>query len=413
MSPRFVARVWPVALLLFTGHAAHAEFNPAGRSKKPKPVVHPAAPAARSPRPAASPGPAAAPTHAPVAAGDAPKRDQPEAKGPNSEALIQRYTGIVLAQPGADFPLQRLAELYRERDGKLDALLVDLGKRAEAGGSTRYAALVAEAGLEKLEGRPERAQAAYERAIGEDPKNPIAVVALARMLNERGDKPGARARFEQALPALKDDADREQVLRTLLGLCLDLKDYDAAKHYHEDLVKRAGGSFFVRAELGRELLARGAYERAAAEYKTVVRAANGDNRVLAPALRDYGKALEKLGKIDEALVQYRHALDIAGESGVRREIEAAIVDTYRQKDRLPELIGELEKRQSSRADDLRTLGALYEETGQVEKALATYRRALAADSKDLATHLKVVHLLEVRGDLEQAISEYDALIRAA
>jgi len=165
VSLRFVARVWPVALLLFAGHAAHAEFNPAGRSKKPKPAVHPAAPNAGTPKPATSPGPAAAATRAPAPTptSEAPKRDQPEPKGPNSEALIQRYMGIVLAQPGADFPLQRLLELYRERDGKLDALLVDLGKRAEAGGSTRYAALVAEAGLEKLEGRPERAQAAYER----------------------------------------------------------------------------------------------------------------------------------------------------------------------------------------------------------------------------------------------------------
>ena len=339
--------------------------------------------------------------------------DKPDAKGPSNEALIQRYTGIVLAQPGADFPLQRLLDLYRERDGKLDALLADLGRRAEAGGGTRYAALVAIAGLEKLEGRPDRAQAAYERAIGEDAKNPIAVVALARMLNERGDKPAARARFEQALPALKDDADREQVLRTLLGLCLDLKDYDSAKRYHVELVKRAGGSFIVRAEFGRELLSRGVYERAAAEYKTVVQAATGDNRVLAPALRDYGKALEKLGKRDDALTQYRRALSLAGESGVRREIVAAIVDSYRQRDRLPELITEMEKRASASAEDLRTLGGLYEETGQVEKALLAYRRALAADSKDLATRLKVVHLLEVRGDLEQAIGEYDALIKAA
>jgi len=73
----------------------------------------------------------------------------------------------------------------------------------------------------------------------------------------------------------------------------------------------------------------------------------------------------------------------------------------------------MEKRASASAEDLRTLGALYEETGQVEKALAAYRRALAADGKDLATRLKVVHLLEVRGDLEQAIGEYDALIKAA
>ena len=419
MSFRAYARFWPAALLLFAGHAAHAEFNPQGRSKKPKPAVHPPAAHGTPPaRPAGSkPGAATPQSATPVAAAtpasESPKRDKPEAKGPSSEALIQRYTGLVLAQPGADFPLQRLLELYRERDGQLEGLLADLAKRVEAGGATRYAALVAIAGLEKLEGRPERAQAAYERAIGEDPKNPIAVVALARMQNERGDKAAARVRFEQALPALKDDADREQVLRTLLGLCLDLKDYDSAKRYHEQLVKRAGGSFFVRAEFGRELLARGAYQRAADEYKIVARAATGDNRVLAPALRDYGKALEKLGKTDEALTQFRRALELAGESGVRREIVSAIVDSYRQKDRLPELIGEFEKRQSAQAEDLRTLGALYEETGQVDKALATYRRALNADGKDLATRLKVVHLLEVRGDLEQAIAEYDALIRAA
>jgi len=416
VSLRVLARLWPVAALLLAAQPARAEFNPQGRSKKPKPALHPAAPAAR-PRtantpPATPPGPAAASSAAPSDA-DATKHDKSDAKGPSSEALIKRYMGIVLAQPGADFPLQRLLELYRERDGQLDGLIADLTQRAEAGGTTRYAALVARAGIERFEGRTDRAQAAYERAIGEDPKNPIAFEALARMFNEQGDKAQARARFEQALPALKDDADREQVLRTLLGLCLDLKDYDGAKRYHEELVKRAGGSFFVRAELGRELLARGVYDRAAAEYKTVVRAAAGDNRVLAPALRDHGKALEKLGKTDEALAEFRRALELAGESGVRHEIEQAIVETYRQKDRLPELISELEKRSSARADDLRTLGSLYEETGQVEKALLAYRRALAADGKDLATRLKVVHLLEVRGDLEQAITEYDALIRAA
>jgi tetratricopeptide (TPR) repeat protein len=327
--------------------------------------------------------------------------------------LIARYMGIVLAQPGADFPLQRLIELYRERDGKLDGLLADLDQRVASAGGSHYAALIARAGIEKFDGHPERAQASYERAIGEEPKNAIAILALARMLNERGDKQQARQRFEQAMPAIKDDAEHEQVLRTLLGLCLDLKDFDAAKRMHEELVKRSNGSFFVRAELGRELLARGDYQRAAAEYKLVVRAASGDNRVLAPALRDYGKALAKLGKTEEALTELRRARDLAGESGVRREVGDAIVEIYRNEERLPQLISELEKQNSSQPDALRTLGALYEETGQVEKAIAMYRRVLQSDAKDLSTHLRVVHLLEVRGDLDQAIAEYDALIRAA
>jgi len=235
VSSRASTRFWPVALLIFSAHAAQAEFNPQGRTKKPRPTTHPAAP---GPKAAPGPGPhTPAPGRAAVPAStkapsETPPQAPTEAKGPSREALIQRYTGVVLSQPGADFPLQRLLELYRERDGKLDGLIADLARRAEAGAGTGYSALVAIAGVEKLEGRPERAEAAYERAIGEDPRNPIAVVALARLLHERGDPAAARTRFEQALPALKDDADREQVLRTLLGVCLDLKDYDGAKRYH-------------------------------------------------------------------------------------------------------------------------------------------------------------------------------------
>lgn len=413
---RALSRVCLAALLLVcAAETARAEFNPEGRGKKrpagATPPVRPGPPKPRPPAPAAA---GSSPAGAKPASDASKPPDKPkEAAGPSSEALIARYTGIVLAQPGADFPLQRLIELYRERDGKLDALIADLEQRAGQGGATRYAALIARAGIEKFDGHPERAQASYERAIGEDPKNAIGILALARMLQERGDKTQARQRFEQALPAIKDDAEREQVLRTLLGLCLDLKDYDAAKRAHEELVKRANGSFFVRAELGRELLGRGEYQRAAAEYKLVVRAASGDNRVLAPALRDYGKALAKLGKTEEALTELRRARDLAGESGVRREVGEAIVEIYRAEERLPQLIAELEKQGGGQPDGLRTLGALYEETGQVEKAIATYRRVLQSDAKDLATRMRVVHLLEVRGDLDQAIAEYDALIRAA
>ena len=68
-------------------------FNPAGRSKKPKPAVGNAATA--------------------ESAG-------PKGEGQSKEALIARYLGIVLAQPGAEFPLERLTQLYRERDGNLD-----------------------------------------------------------------------------------------------------------------------------------------------------------------------------------------------------------------------------------------------------------------------------------------------------
>src|SRR6185436_2875407 len=148
----------------------------------------------------------------------------------------------------------------------------------------------------------------------------IPVLALAQLCVDRGDKAEARRYFDQALPLLSAGVDKEQTLRALLGLALDLKDYDGAKKYHRELVALAKGSFFVRAELGRELLLRNEHERAVAEYRDVLKAAAGDNRVLAPALRDLGRALAKLGKHAEAMKVLNQALAAAGgQAGVRRE----------------------------------------------------------------------------------------------
>lgn len=397
-------------LLCAVAVPAAAQFNPQGRSKKPK--------GAQTTKPAARPSGASKPQKPAAGTGaTAEPRADPsrgaEPKGPSTDALIARYMGIVLSQPGVDFPLQRLAELYRSRDGNIDALVAELEKRAADPGANRYNALVALAGVYKLDSMPDRAIATYERAITEQPRNPIGLSALARLLVDRGDKAGARKRFEQALAETREDAAREQILRLLMGLALDLKDFEGAKRYHKDLVNRARGSFFVRAELGRELLNRNEYDKAVTEFQSVVQAAAGDNRVLAPALRDYGRALAKVGRHKEAIRELERALAAAGESGVRREIYDTIVDIYRKQDRLPELVAKFEKDPAPSVDELRLLASLYEETGQMEKALATYRKALGRDGKDIATRLKLVHLLEVRGELDAAIKEYDALIRAA
>ena len=146
----------------------------------------------------------------------------------------------------------------------------------------------------------------------------------------------------------------------------------------------AKGSFFVRAELGRELMLRGEYERAAAEYEDVVKAAAGDNRVLAPALRDLGQALAKLGKRKEALddaAQARLAHRRLAGRACAREIYEIIVEVYRAEDRLRELITELEGQHAHDFEQLRMLGGLYEETGQVDKALETYKKALAQEAR--------------------------------
>ncbi len=377
-----------LALALVSAPAWSDDFDPHGRHRHPPPP----------------------PKHTPAPPGAAAP---PPAAVPPSAALIERYTRIVLAQPGAAFPLQRLAQLYRDRDGSLKDLATDIERRASTPGPDQYAATIALAGIAKLDGRTDEAIAAYRRAIELRPNDPVGILALAHALQDRAD-PTARAEFDRALALQTAPADREQTLRTLMTLALDAKDYEDAKKWHEILVGMHSISLLVRGELARELYARGEYERAETEFTQLVDAARGDNRALAPALKDLGKTLAREHKNGEAVATLKRALAVAGaEAGVRGEVYEAITEIYRADQRLPEWVTTLEAEHPGDFLRLALLASLYEETGDAAKALATYRRALAVNPRQIDLRLRMIRLLESQGELDRAIAEYDGLIRAA
>src|SRR5690606_9989578 len=126
-----------------------------------------------------------------------------------------------------------------------EKLVAEFEKKAATSGASQWNALVALAGIYKQDGQHARAVSTYEKAIAQKPNDPTAPLALAHVLNDRGDKAGAHKWFEKALPLIKEAAEREQVLRTLMQLSLDLKQFDKAKKFHKELVTRAKGSFFV------------------------------------------------------------------------------------------------------------------------------------------------------------------------
>lgn len=388
--------------------ASAQDFDPRGRRRPPKPPT-------AQPRDSGGPGPRRPPPKAGSdGASAAPGRPGPGDEPSGRGALIDRYTRIVLQQPGSPFPLQRLAQLYRERDGGIEALVRDFEARAAQSGTEQWAATVALAGIYKIDGRGDDAVKAYERALTERPDDPAALLALARVHQERGATDAARARYEQALAKQTNAAEREQTLRTLMALSLDAKDWDGAKRAHAQLVRAQPTSLFLKGELGRELFARGEYERAEAEFKELVAASTGDNRTLAPALKELGRAQAKADKADEALATLRRALSAAGaEAGVRAEIYEIITEIHRARQNLPVLVKQLEAERPNDFARLALLGSLYEETGDAANALATYRRALAINPRHIDLRLKLVRLLQSQGELDKAIAEYEGLIRAA
>lgn len=381
-------------LALATSSPARAQdFDPRGRHH-PHPAQHPPPRGGGHPH-ASSPG-------------------SPAAGGPSRTALIDRYTRVVLAQPGAAFPLQRLAQLYRDRDGNIAKLVADFETRAANPGTDRYAATVALAGLYKVDGRVQDAIATYEKAIALKGDDATAILALARLDQDRGDLSPARALYERALVLQTAKPDKEQTLRTLMGLALDAKDWDGAKKFHRQLVALEPTSLFVKGELGRELYDRGEYERAESELQQVVDAAAGDNRALAPALKDLGRAQAKAHENEKALATLERALATCGaQSALRAEIYEIITEIYRADQRLPVLVKKLESEHPNDFARLALLGSLYEETGDSAKAIATYKRALAIDPRQIDLRLRMIRLLQANGDLDQAIAEYEGLIRAA
>ncbi|MDP8999549.1 MAG: tetratricopeptide repeat protein [Myxococcota bacterium] len=346
------------------------------------------------------------------------QNDQPASaaaqNAPSPALLVERYTRIVLSQPGASFPLQRLLQLYRERDGNIAKLVADLETRAAQSGPDQYAATVSVAGLYRLDGRTQDAVATYEKAISLKSSDPTAILALARLHQDRGDLAPARARYEQALPLQKTQVDKEQTLRMLMQLALDEKDWEAAKRFHTTLVSLEPNSLFVKSELGHELFARNEFVRAETELTDVASAAVGDNRALAPALRELGRAQAKAHENQAALGTLKKALSAAGaQSALRAQIYETIAEIYRADQLLPVLISQLEGEHPNDFGRLALLGELYEETGDSPKAIDTYKRALANSPQQLDIRVRMIRLMQANGDLDKAIVEYEALIRAA
>jgi tetratricopeptide (TPR) repeat protein/HEAT repeat protein len=405
MKSSRVSLIAGVVLLL--GVPAFAQdFDPNGRHKHPpaNPGSHPG-----GNKPPAHPGgtkPPANPTN--------PNNSSTPDSGASSAVLIDRYTKVVLSQPGSQFPLQRLAQLYRDRDGNLTKLTTEFETRAATAGADQYASTVTLAGIYKIDGRIDDAAKTLEKAIAQKPSDAAAILTLAHLQQDRGDNDAARKRFEQALTLQTLQADKEQTLRTLMAIALDAKDWPGAKGYHQQLVKIEPTSLFVRGELGRELFTRGEYERAEVEFKDLVAASQGDNRTLAPALKNLGQAQAKAHENTEALATLKKALNAAGqEAAVRAEIYETITEIYRADQKLPTLIAEMESERPSDFARLALLGSLYEETGDAVNALKTYQKALAVSPRNIDLRLKMVRLLQAQGELDKAIAEYEGLIRAA
>jgi tetratricopeptide (TPR) repeat protein len=386
--------------LVLYAPTTYGDFDPRGRRAK-RPAASPASPAAKRPK-------TSLPNSPQAQSGDETRN--PATQRPN-DVLIARYTSAALQRPGDVFPLQRLAELYRERDGNLNSLVSEFEEKLSAS-PDNLGALLALGWFNFAEGRADAALALLTRAAKAHPDNPAPLLAIAAAHEQEGRTDEVALVLERVLPLQTNTSEREQTLRKLRSLALDRKDVEAAKGFHRELLSKAADSTFVRGELGRELLLRDLFTEATTEFERVARASVGDNRALAPVLLDLGRAQAGAQAPDAAIATLQKALSIAPrDSGLRRDVLTALVAVYRNANRLAEFIAYLERNRGSDFSQHVLLADLYVDAGRLEDGLKAYQAALQQNTRDIDTRIKLVRLLELRGDLKAAIAEYRKLIR--
>lgn len=323
--------------------------------------------------------------------------------------LLERYLGIVLADPQAGFALDRLVELRRTRDGGLEGLRADL-TALTADPVRGFAAHMVLGHLAHRSGLREDALRAYQAAAQLRPEDATALVAIGRVLGELG-RPDAASYLERALDRMPNGQRRDDLVRELGRLAIARQDYDAARALFDRLAR--GGNAWEQAEYARALRDANQHARAAAELTRLLGLARGDARATAPLLRDLGRAQLDIGDVDTAIETLARARAAATDAGLVAEIDDLRVEVHRRAGRLDALAAELAARGSSDPAVAALLGRLYDELGDTERALEQYRKAARGRPRDVDLLLQIAQLASRAGRLDEVVATYRELVRIA
>lgn len=304
--------------------------------------------------------------------------------------------------------MDRLLSLYRESEGGLDGLATELETRRSSAPSAALDLVLAR--LSREAGRLDEARARYEAVLAAHPEELRAELGLATLDRGAGDLSSARQHLMRAAEHATG-TEREELLRSIGELSLDLGDFDGASAAYAEL-GRGARSVHLRGELARALAARGEHARAITAYRDVARDVSGDARVLSPLLVEIARSELALGQLDEAITTLDDARTRAAPSaGIRGEIAALMLDAQRRRGTLDALITAWSSARG--AEERLTVAQALDELGRDDEAIAAYGRAIGARPRDAEARLGQIRVLLRSGRIDDAIAGYRALLRVA
>ncbi len=277
-----------------------------------------------------------------------------------------------------------LEEFYAATD-KWDELIRTLERESESKDSTdaeKIDLLFRAARLwETKKDQAQRAARAYEKVLSMDENNLDAAVALSPIYEQAGDAKKLVRVYEVRLGHAQEPAERIHLLREA-GLLYEEKlraPQDAFARFLEAF-KTDPTQEIVREDVERLAEATNGWDEAIAAYGEAIAAAVDEDVQIDLRLM-LGRLLTKVGKIDDAIAQYRAVYDARGDN---MEAIGALETLYRQTQKYRELLDVYERRMELEEDPDARRQLAYGRASLWEKELADPANAVDAYQAILA-----------------------------
>jgi tetratricopeptide (TPR) repeat protein len=352
---------------------------------------------------------------APAAPALAQSGDWGVTRDPFDKTVVARYKALLAKNPHDASALAKLLEMYR-RYKNVDLLKSEYDKVLEKNGSD-WSALVVMGRLHRTIGDEARARELLARAVAVKESDAQSWLLIGELDKGASKSKEARAAYEKALAHATAKDMKKRALRALADLALATGDNEAANGYFKRFLELDPNNAQLWLERGDAMLAAGKRDVALESYAAAEKLLGSDPAKRVEVVARRGQAFEGMGKDDDAVAEYRRAIKLAPR-GYYLEVELTgrIVDIYRRKQALPQLLTQYEKEWPERSRghfEWNTLGRLYEETGSQDKAIAALKKAVAKAPFELETQRRLIQLLENSGRDDEALAQYEAVVRAA
>ncbi len=239
-------------------------------------------------------------------------------------------------------------------------------------------------------GKPDRAARAYEKVLTLDENNLAAAERLVPLYAQANNPKGLAQAIEVKLGHVQEPGDRVELLREVAGIyATRINDKPRAFERFLAAFELSPGDEQSQVDVERAAQVTGRWEDLVTTYRAGIAGAEetGDVATITALRLRLGRVLvDEVGRIDDALVEYRTVHDAEPDNAAALE---ALERLYRQTERWDALLEVYDRKRALAADAIERKPILYaiarlqvDQLGRIDSAIATYSAALEEDPAD-------------------------------